>query len=122
MKVENSPSVTKKKANSSNKKRSKAKKNDPQISNEILSENKMKTEGKADSSITDLIREKSSEDTEKDESYDDFTKLILEDIAEAVASRDLRYWKNDFIRENIYRKGGIAKKRYDEMRKAHYQL
>ena len=62
---------------------------------------------------------RTKKDTESGVKYDDHTKYILDEIAKAVATNDVGFWKSDYIRENIYLKGGIAKKQYDEMKKVH---
>ena len=73
-------------------------------------------------SAADPALPKTNKDTESGVKYDDHTKYILNEISEAVANNDIAFWKSDYIREDIYRKGGIAQKQYDEMRRAHYPV
>ena len=68
----------------------------------------------ADQTLTET-----NKDTESEVRYDDHTEYILNEIAKAVADNDIGFWKSEYIRENIYYKGGIARKQYDEMRRVH---
>ena len=88
-------------------------------SNEINESNRDEENGtagmknKVNIAAADQTLPKTNQDTESVVKYDNYTKYILNEIAEAVANNEIGFWKSDYIKENIYYKGGMARKQYN---------